>query len=61
MELMEQGLAAYTGQASFLGAHRVRVGELVLEADRILIAPGSRTTVRPIEWIEEVADVFGNG
>jgi len=54
MELMEQGFTAYTGQASFLDAHSVRVGELVLEAERILIATGSRTAIPPIEGIEEV-------
>jgi pyruvate/2-oxoglutarate dehydrogenase complex dihydrolipoamide dehydrogenase (E3) component len=53
-ELMKMGFAAYTGQASFLDAHRVRVGELVLEAERILIATGSRTAVPPIEGIDEV-------
>jgi mercuric reductase len=53
-ELMEQGFAAYTGQASFLDPHRVRVGELVLEAERTLIATGSRTAVPPIEGIEDV-------
>jgi mercuric reductase len=52
--LMDQGFAAYTGEASFLDAHRVRVGELVLEAERILIANGSRTAVPPIEGIDEV-------
>ena len=54
MELMEQGFTAFTGQASFLDAHSVRVGELVLEAERILIATGSRTAIPPIEGIEEV-------
>ena len=53
-DLMEQRFAAYTGEASFLDAHRVRVGELVLESERILIATGSRTAVPPIEGIEEV-------
>jgi len=53
-ELMAQGFAAYTGEASFMDAHRVRVGELVLEAERILIATGSRTAVPPIEGIDEV-------
>ena len=53
-ELMEQGFATYTGAATFLDAHRVRVGELVLEAERILIATGSRTAVPPIEGIEDV-------
>src|SRR3954462_5861895 len=39
--LMEQGYATYTGEASFLDPHRVRVGELVLEAERILVASGA--------------------
>jgi mercuric reductase len=52
--LMADGFAAYTGEASFLDAHTVRVGELVLEAERILIATGSRTAVPPIEGIHEV-------
>ena len=47
-DLMEQGFAAYTGEASFLDANRVRVGGIVLEAERILIATGSRTAVPPI-------------
>ena len=53
-ELMEQGFDAYSGEASFLDARRVRVGEVVLEADRILIATGSRTAVPPIDGIQEV-------
>jgi mercuric reductase len=54
MELMQQGFAAYTGEATFLDPHRLRVGELVLEAEKILIATGSRTAVPPIEGIEDV-------
>jgi mercuric reductase len=53
-ELVDQGFAAYTGEASFLDAHKVRVGGLVLEAERILIATGSRAAVPPIEGIDEV-------
>ena len=53
-ELMDQGFAAYTGEASFLDAQHVRVGDLVLEAERILIATGSRTAVPPVEGIDEV-------
>jgi mercuric reductase len=53
-ELMGQGLAAYTGTASFAGPRTVRVGELELEADRILIATGSRTAVPPIDGIAEI-------
>jgi mercuric reductase len=53
-ELMTEGFAAYTGEASFLDPHRARVGGLVLESERILVATGSRTAVPPIEGIEEV-------
>jgi pyruvate/2-oxoglutarate dehydrogenase complex dihydrolipoamide dehydrogenase (E3) component len=53
-DLMEQGFATYTGEASFLDAHRVQVGGLALEAERILIATGSRTAVPPIDGIDEV-------
>src|SRR5438874_2226591 len=53
-ELMDQGFAAYTGEASFLDAQHIRVGDLVLEAERILIATGSRTAVPPVEGIDEV-------
>ncbi|TML35118.1 MAG: NAD(P)/FAD-dependent oxidoreductase [Actinobacteria bacterium] len=53
-ELMDQGFAAYTGEASFLDAQHVRVGDLVLEAERTLIATGSRTAVPPVEGIDEV-------
>jgi len=53
-ELMAQGFTTYTGTASFVGQHTVRVGEIELESDRILIASGSRTAVPPVEGIEEV-------
>ena len=53
-ELRAKGYATYTGEASLLDARRVQVGEDVLEADRILIASGSRTAVPPIEGLEEV-------
>lgn len=53
-ELRAKGYATYTGEASLLDARRVQVGEDLLEADRILIASGSRTAVPPIEGLEEV-------
>jgi mercuric reductase len=53
-DLMAEGFAAYTAEASFLDARRVRVGGLVLQAERILVATGSRTAVPPIEGIDEV-------
>jgi len=53
-ELRAKGYATYTGEATLLDARRVQVGEDVLEADRILIASGSRTAVPPIEGLDEV-------
>jgi len=53
-ELMGQGFAAFTAEASFLDPHRVRVGEVVLEAERILVATGSRTGVPQIDGLDEV-------
>jgi mercuric reductase len=53
-DLRAQGFTPYTGEAALVDAHTVRVGEVELEADRILIATGSRTAVPPIEGIDEV-------
>jgi mercuric reductase len=53
-DLRDQGFTPYTGEATLVDAHTVRVGEAELEADRILIATGSRTAVPPIEGIDEV-------
>jgi mercuric reductase len=53
-ELIEQGYTTYMGAATFVEPNAVRVGEIELEAGRILIATGSRTAVPPIEGIDEV-------
>jgi mercuric reductase len=53
-DLEAEGFATYTGEASFVDAHTLRVGDLELEAERILIATGSRTAIPPIEGIDEV-------
>ncbi|MDQ2911212.1 MAG: NAD(P)/FAD-dependent oxidoreductase, partial [Actinomycetota bacterium] len=53
-DLEAAGYATYTGEARLLDANTVQVGEHELEAERILIASGSRTAVPPIEGIEEV-------
>jgi len=45
---------AVDGDASFVDARSVRVGDRLLSADRILIATGSRTAVPPIPGIEDV-------
>src|SRR6266540_2069710 len=54
-ELEERGFTTFTEEASLVDAHTVRAGDHVLEADRILIATGSRTAVPPIEGLDEVA------
>ena len=53
-DLEGAGLATFSGQATFTGPHTLRVGERELEADRILIATGSRTAVPPVEGIDEI-------
>jgi len=53
-ELEERGFTTFTEEASLVDAHTVRAGDHVLEADRILIATGSRTAVPPIEGLDEV-------
>jgi mercuric reductase len=53
-DLQAAGFDTYEGVASFVDAHTVRIGDLELTADKILIATGSRTAVPPIERIEEI-------
>src|SRR5712671_3977992 len=50
-----QNLAVYEGQARFADAHRVRVGDELLEADKIFINVGGRASVPPLEGINEVS------
>jgi mercuric reductase len=45
---------AIDGEASFVDARTVRVGDRLLTADRILVATGSRTAVPPIPGIDDV-------
>ena len=53
-DLEAAGFATFTGEASLAGPSTVRVGEQELEAERILIATGSRTAVPPIDGIDEI-------
>ena len=52
--LQAAGFDTYEGTASFVDSHTIRVGEVELTADKILIATGSRTAVPPIEGIAEI-------
>jgi mercuric reductase len=52
--LTNAGYGVFPGQATFVDAHTVRVGEQELTAERVLIATGSRTATPPIPGIEDV-------
>jgi pyruvate/2-oxoglutarate dehydrogenase complex dihydrolipoamide dehydrogenase (E3) component len=52
--LTNAGYGVFPGEATFVDAHTVRVGNQELTADRILIATGGRTAVPPIPGIEEI-------
>jgi mercuric reductase len=52
--LTEAGYEVVPGEASFVDAKTVRVGDRELTAERILIATGSRTAVPPVPGIENV-------
>jgi len=53
-DLEGQGLTTIEGEATFVGPRTLRVGDRELEAERILIATGSRTAVPEIEGIGDV-------
>jgi len=53
-DLNGAGFATVEGEATLVDAHTVRVGDEELQADRILIATGSRTAVPPVDGIEDV-------
>jgi mercuric reductase len=50
----EQGITPFQGRASLLGAHSVAVGTDRLEAERILIATGSRTAIPSIPGLDRI-------
>jgi mercuric reductase len=52
--LTEAGYGVFPGEATFLDAQTVRVGDNDLTAEKILIATGGRTAVPPIPGIEQV-------
>ena len=52
--LRKAGYGVYPGEATFEDTNTVRVGDVRLTAERILIATGSRTAVPPIPGIEDV-------
>jgi mercuric reductase len=52
--LHEQGIATFTGEATFVDARTIDVDGVQLAADKILVATGSRTAVPPISGIDEI-------
>ena len=52
--LTEAGYGVYPGEATFVDAQTIRVGDDELTAEKILIATGGRTAVPPIPGIDEV-------
>src|SRR5215468_689877 len=50
----DAGFDTFAGEATFVDPNTVLVGRLVLTAERILIATGSRTAVPPIDGIDSV-------
>jgi pyruvate/2-oxoglutarate dehydrogenase complex dihydrolipoamide dehydrogenase (E3) component len=52
--LTEAGYGIYPGEATFVDRRTVRVGDTQLEAEKVLIATGSRTAVPPIAGIEDI-------
>jgi pyruvate/2-oxoglutarate dehydrogenase complex dihydrolipoamide dehydrogenase (E3) component len=54
IEVLSKAYTLVPGEASFVDAHTIRVGERELTADRILIATGSRTAVPSTPGIEEI-------
>jgi pyruvate/2-oxoglutarate dehydrogenase complex dihydrolipoamide dehydrogenase (E3) component len=52
--LRDAGYGVYPGEASFVDANTVHVGDTALAAEKVLIATGGRTAVPPIPGIEDV-------
>jgi pyruvate/2-oxoglutarate dehydrogenase complex dihydrolipoamide dehydrogenase (E3) component len=49
-----KNLRLYRGQARFLDKHRLRVGDQVLEGERIFINTGTRVAVPPLDGLDAV-------
>ena len=52
--LRDAGYGVYPGEASFIDANTVQVGDTTLTAEKVLIATGGRTAVPPIPGIDDV-------
>jgi pyruvate/2-oxoglutarate dehydrogenase complex dihydrolipoamide dehydrogenase (E3) component len=52
--LNKLGIEFLQGKASFLSTHNVQVGDIEIEAKKIIIATGSRASIPPIQGINNV-------
>ena len=52
---VDAGYETVAGEATFVDAGSVRVGDRILAAERILVATGSRTAVPPIKGLDSVS------
>jgi pyruvate/2-oxoglutarate dehydrogenase complex dihydrolipoamide dehydrogenase (E3) component len=50
-----KGLAVYEGHARFAGTHQVRVGDELLEAEKIFINVGGRASRPPLPGLDQVS------
>src|SRR6516225_8315298 len=50
-----QNLTVIEGQARFVDAHRVRVGDELLGADKIFINVGGRASIPPLRGVDQVS------
>src|SRR5918996_4474413 len=50
-----ENVTVYEGHARFAGAHQVRVGDELLEADKIFINVGGRASVPPLSGVDQVS------
>lgn len=53
--LQEKGIDFIASKAEFIDEHRLKVGEKIISADKIIIASGSSPLIPPIEGIEGVS------
>ncbi len=58
---LAKGLALYQGQARFIDAHTLAVGDKTLSAQAIVVATGSRETIPPLPGLEQAGYLLAEG
>ncbi len=51
----DENIKVFNGKAELLDAHTVRVGDVTLSGDQILVATGTRPVIPPIEGLDRVS------